>query len=118
LRTGPLREVWLPPEKHRSSHTALPAIVAPAASMRVTTVASRSGTWPWRIFDPFAIGTPATLMLSFTATVRPASGPPARLVMPVMTYQAPSEFSAGAGHCHDLVGGTGTRSAYSRRTAS
>ena len=38
------REVWEPPEKQRSSHTAFPAIVAPAASSRVTTVASRSGT--------------------------------------------------------------------------
>src|ERR1700727_24522 len=32
LRTGPVREVWLPPSKHSSSQTALPAIVAPAAS--------------------------------------------------------------------------------------
>ena len=24
LRTGPVRDVWLPPEKQRSSHTALP----------------------------------------------------------------------------------------------
>jgi hypothetical protein len=43
LRTGPVCEVWEPPEKQRSSHTALPLIVAPAASTRDTTVASRSG---------------------------------------------------------------------------
>ena len=43
LCTGPVRDVWLPPEKHRSSQTALPAIVAPASSSRVTTVASRRG---------------------------------------------------------------------------
>jgi hypothetical protein len=44
LRTGPVKAVWLPPEKHRSSQTALPAMVAPASSVRVTTVASISGT--------------------------------------------------------------------------
>ncbi len=43
LRTGPVREVCEPPEKQRSSQTDLPAMVAPAASIRVTTVASRSG---------------------------------------------------------------------------
>jgi hypothetical protein len=43
LRTGPVCEVCEPPEKQRSSHTALPLIVAPAASIRETTVASRSG---------------------------------------------------------------------------
>src|SRR6185437_5605754 len=32
LRTGPVCEVWLPPSKQSSSQTALPAIVAPAAS--------------------------------------------------------------------------------------
>ena len=79
LRTGPVRDVWLPPEKHRSSHTALPAIVAPAARSRVTIVASRVGTNPSRVSEPFIIGTPATIVLSLIATVRPASGPsPAR----------------------------------------
>ena len=43
LRTGPVREVCEPPEKQRSSQTDLPAIVAPAASTRVTMVASRRG---------------------------------------------------------------------------
>src|SRR5262245_8893060 len=38
LRTGPVRDVWLPAEKHRSSQTALPVIVAPAANSRETMV--------------------------------------------------------------------------------
>ena len=44
------------------------------------------------VFEPFISGTPATEVLSFTATVRPASGPwplsgePS--VMEVVTYQA------------------------------
>ena len=44
LRTGPVREVCEPPEKQRSSQTDLPLIVAPAASIRDTMVASRRGT--------------------------------------------------------------------------
>ena len=40
---GPVWEVCEPPEKQRSSQTALPVIVAPAARTRETTVASRSG---------------------------------------------------------------------------
>ena len=42
--TGPVSAVWLPPEKHRLSHTAFPAISPPASRMRVTSVASVSGT--------------------------------------------------------------------------
>jgi hypothetical protein len=34
LRAGPVREVCEPPEVQRSSHTALPVIVAPASSIR------------------------------------------------------------------------------------
>ena len=44
LRTGPVSLVWLPPEKHRLSHTALPRMVPPASRIRVTMVASTSGT--------------------------------------------------------------------------
>ena len=40
---GPVCDVCEPPEKQRSSHTALPVMVAPAARTRETTVASRSG---------------------------------------------------------------------------
>ena len=76
------------PEKHRSSHTALPATVAPASSRRRTIVASVRGTKPSTVAEPLVIGTPATAVLSFTATVRPASGPPPVPVIEVVTYQA------------------------------
>src|SRR2546423_9057541 len=97
LRTGPVHDVWLPPEKHRSSQPALPVIVAPAASSRETIVASRDGTNPSTVREPFIIGTPATIVLSLTATVRPASGPPSASVMSVRTYHAPSGFSSSEG---------------------
>ena len=100
LRTGPVREVWLPPEKHRSSHTAFPVIVAPAASKRVTTVASRVGTKPSTVSEPFIIGTPATMMLSLMATVRPANGPSVASWISVVTYHAPSGLSASVGRLH------------------
>src|SRR3954451_9532357 len=64
LRTGPVTEVWLPPEKDRSSQTDLPLTVAPASSSRLTTVASRLGTKPASVCEPFIIGTPATAVLS------------------------------------------------------
>src|ERR1700759_2520882 len=118
LRTGPLREVCEPPEKHRSSHTALPAMVAPAASSRLTTVASRAGWKPSRVDDPFIMGTPATAVLSLTATERPASGPSERSVIDVVTYQAPSGLSAGAGRFQGRSGACGACSAYSCSTAS
>ena len=44
LCTGPVSDVWLPPEKQRLSHTALPWMEPPASRMRVTMVASTSGT--------------------------------------------------------------------------
>jgi hypothetical protein len=44
LRTGPLTAVWLPLEKQSASHSALPAIVAPASRSRSTSVASSRGT--------------------------------------------------------------------------
>ncbi|ALE82281.1 hypothetical protein XF36_03290 [Pseudonocardia sp. HH130629-09] len=96
LRTGHGREVKLAPEKHRSSHTDFPVIVAPAASSRGTTVASRDGTKPSTVADPLVIGTPARQMLSFNATVRPASGPSAAPGTDVVTYQPPSGLSAGS----------------------
>src|ERR1700750_1035134 len=95
--TGPVTDVGLPPEKHTSSHTALRGSVAPAASSRVTTVASRLGTNPSRVREPFIIGTPATSMLSLTATRRPASAPSGCSWISVFTYQAPRGFSAGSG---------------------
>src|SRR3954471_2418767 len=97
LCTGPVQEVWLPPEKQRSSQTALPVIVAPAASSRLTTVASPDGTKPSSVCEPFIIGTPATSMLSLIAAVRPASGPSPAPWISVFTYQAPSGLSASVG---------------------
>src|SRR6185437_12116134 len=119
LRTGPVTEVWLAPGKQRSSQTALPVMVAPAASSRVTTVASRLGTNPSRVREPFIIGTPATSMLSLTATRRPASGPSGCSWISVVTYQAPSGFSAGSGRFQGRpAGGWGAVCAYSSPTAS
>src|SRR5688572_1980257 len=100
LRTGPGREVKLDPEKQRSSHTAFPVMVAPAARRRVTMVASRVGMKPSTVSDPFIIGTPATIVLSLMATVRPASGPRPPSVISVRTYQAPSWLSTSSGRYH------------------
>src|SRR5216683_1191676 len=58
LRIGPVAQVWLPAEKQRSSQAALPAMVPPASRIRVTTVASSSGTYPTSSTEPFIIGTP------------------------------------------------------------
>jgi hypothetical protein len=44
LWTGPAALVWLPPEKQKYSQCTLPAMVPPASRMRVTMVASTSGT--------------------------------------------------------------------------
>jgi len=44
FRTGPAALVWLPPEKQKYSQWTLPRIVPPASSIRVTIVASTSGT--------------------------------------------------------------------------
>ncbi len=44
LCTGLEALVWLPPEKQKYSHTALPMMVPLASRMRCATVASMSGT--------------------------------------------------------------------------
>src|SRR6266699_494408 len=75
LSTGPVSEVWLPPEKQRCSHTAFPTISPPASRIRVTMVASNSGTYPSSTEEPFIIGTPATQMLSLMAIRFPDRGP-------------------------------------------
>src|SRR5258708_39485715 len=66
LRTGPVLDVWLPPEKHRSSQTALPVMVAPASSRRGTTVASRRGVDPSPPARSLILGTPASSLLAFS----------------------------------------------------
>ena len=75
FRVGPWAQVWLPPEVQKFSHTALPKITPPASRIRVTIVASTSGTYPSRMEVPAAIGTPARQTLSLRTTVRRASGP-------------------------------------------
>ena len=74
-------------------------MVPPASRMRVTTVASTSGTYPSSVEAPlFIIGTPATQMLSLMATALPFSGPSAAPLIALLTYQAPCGFSsAGMG---------------------
>src|ERR1700677_2947921 len=44
LCTAPVALVWLPPERQKHSQWAFPTISPPASRMRVTTVASKSGT--------------------------------------------------------------------------
>lgn len=118
LRTGSGCEVKLAPEKHRSSHTASPTIVAPSASRQRTAVASRRGTNPSTVREPFIIGTPATATLSLIATVRPANGPPEDSVIEVVTYHAAYGLSDGAGDSHDRCGTGSALRAYSRSTAT
>ncbi|OLT15469.1 hypothetical protein BJF78_01975 [Pseudonocardia sp. CNS-139] len=53
----------------------LPTIVAPAASTRAATVASKSGTKPSSAYVPKVQGMPATAVWSLKLTVLPASRP-------------------------------------------
>ena len=112
LRTGPLSEVWLAPEKQRLSQTALPTTVAPASSSRVTTVASYDGTNPSTVREPFIIGTPATEMLSLIATRTASSAPPEVPMISVRAYHAPSGLSASSTRL--LLRASGTAGAYAQ----
>ena len=47
--------------------------------------------------QPFIIGTPATITLSFTATFLPLSGPESAPLIEVFTYQALCLFSSRDG---------------------
>jgi hypothetical protein len=96
--------VWLPPEKHRLSQTALPRIVPPASRIRVTMVASMSGTYPSSTLVPFIMGTPATHTLSFMATVLPDRGPDGAPLISVRQYQAPKGLSSGCGSIQGCAG--------------
>src|ERR1700731_132216 len=95
LRTGFPSLVWLPPEKQKFSHTDFPAISPPASRILVTMVASSFGTKPARTAAPFRRGIPARLMLSFSATVRPASLPELAPLMEQRQAQALYGFSSG-----------------------
>jgi hypothetical protein len=97
LGTGPVSEVWLPSDTPRCSHVALPTILPPASRIRVTMVASTSGTNPSSSEHPFIIGTPATQTLSFRATDLPASGPSCAPSIAQRQYHALSGFSPSEG---------------------
>src|SRR6266849_9669756 len=109
LRITPLAQVWLAPEKQRSSQAALPAMVPPAARIRVTTVASSSGTYPSSSTEPFIIGTPETQILSLIATCLPLSSPSAPVWIFVFQYQAPYGFSDAVGRYPGERGATGAK---------
>src|SRR5262249_5638629 len=97
LSTGPVSEVWLPPEKQRCSHTALPTISPPASRMRVTMVASTSGTYPSITLEPFIMGRPATHTLSLMAISLPARGPDVAPLIEHSKYQAFTRLSEAGG---------------------
>jgi hypothetical protein len=65
-----------------------PTIVPPASRIRSTTVASMSGMYPSSVADPFIMGTPASMILSLSATVLPASLPAGAPCTVVFTYHA------------------------------
>src|SRR5271156_5119199 len=94
FRTGPVSDM---PEKHNGSQTALPAISPPASRIRVTTVASTSGTYPSITLLPIIIGIPATQTLSLTAIFFPTSPPDGAPFTEDFQYQAFSRFSAADG---------------------
>src|ERR1700738_4118056 len=97
LCTGPVELVWLPPDMQNDSQCTLPAISAPASSMRVTMVASKSGTKPSSVEEPFIIGTPANMILSFSATTLPFSFPLGAPLTVDFRYQALRGFSSCPG---------------------
>ena len=59
------------------------------------------------VFEPFISGTPATAVLSLTATVLPASGPLPLPVTSQVTYQALNGLSAASGRLQDRSGTAG-----------
>ncbi|WHZ12514.1 MAG: hypothetical protein OJF60_002955 [Burkholderiaceae bacterium] len=122
LMTGPVALVALPPENEKYSHTDLPTISPPASRMRVTIIASPSGTWPSRIEEtPFIIGTPATQTLSLIASRLPASLPVAAPWIRVRMYQALYGLSAGSGRVPGVRGyftGSGSSGRRSTRRKS
>ena len=61
--------------KANSGVVVLVRITAPASRSRATTVASAAGTWSANSADPAAVRRPRVLMMSFTPTGTPSSGP-------------------------------------------
>jgi hypothetical protein len=77
----------------------LPTKTAPAARSRTTTVASKGGTKPWRIFDPLVVSTPRVQKRSLRATGIPvrggvACGSPAPAARASSAARAPSRASS------------------------
>ena len=97
LRTGPWLQVCPAPENANASQFVVPTIVPPASRMRVTMVASESGTKPSSRLDPIVIGMPATHATSLTATRCPASAPLAAPAMLQRQYQPLHGLSSGLG---------------------
>ena len=97
LITGAGLEVWLPPDRQKYSQVALPSIVTPSSRIRVTMLASTSGTKPYKVDAPFIIGTPATITLSFIARVLLDSFPSERPVISDFQYHALCGLSSGLG---------------------
>ena len=97
LCTAPVALVWLPPERQKYSQCVFPAISPPASRMRITMVASKSGTYPSSVAAPFIMGTPATMTLSLMATRLPLSLPAGAPLIDVFRYQALRGFSSAFG---------------------
>ena len=78
--------------------------------------ASYSGMYPSSVDAPFIIGTPATATLSFTARVRPASGPSSRPRISVHQYQP--LYGLSSARRPEARGTAGSGRAAARRPAS
>ena len=74
FRAGPYAEFSFDEPIPNSSQFVFPTTTAPAATRRATHVASSGETKPARILEPAVDASPATLMLSLTASGTPASG--------------------------------------------
>jgi len=97
LRTGPWLQVCPAPENANASQLVVPTIVPPASRMRLTMVASTSGTKPSSRLVPIVIGMPAMHATSLTATRWPASTPLAAPAMLQRQYQPLNGLSSGLG---------------------
>ena len=74
LRTVPSASL-IELKPHANSCVAvLPRTIAPASRTRRTASASRAGTWPANIAEPYVVTTPAVSKMSLTAIGTPSSG--------------------------------------------
>ena len=93
LRVRPASSDQAPIECAYSGVVVLPSSIPPAARMRATTVASRSGTWSAKAREPHVVRTPAVTRLSFTENGTPCSGPSG---MPARTASSAARASTSA----------------------